>query len=87
LFCRQDGSGQGEDASNLDKRERALWRKQALDWLQADLVLRRKQMSSLFPFPREEAQFELRCWQHDSSLSGIRDKEALAKLSTEERLA
>jgi len=36
-------AGQGEDAAKLDDKERTRLRKQALDWLRADLALRRKQ--------------------------------------------
>jgi tetratricopeptide (TPR) repeat protein len=71
-------AGQGEDAAKLDDKERARLRKQALDWLRADLVLRTKQAQVL---PR------LRDWQRDVDLAGIRDAAALAKLPTEEQKA
>src|SRR5262249_52830376 len=34
------GCGQGNDAGKLDAAERDRWRRQALDWLRADLALR-----------------------------------------------
>ena len=33
------GCGRGEDAKDVDDKERARWRQQALDWLRADLSL------------------------------------------------
>ena len=39
-------TGQGEDAAKLDDAEKARLRKQALDWLRADLALRTEQLES-----------------------------------------
>ncbi len=79
------GSGRGEDAKQLDNNERARWRKQAVDWLRADLALRSKQADSDKPTDRAEVAQILRHWQHDRDLSGLRDKDALAQLPDEER--
>jgi tetratricopeptide (TPR) repeat protein len=81
------GAGQGEDAAKLDHQERARLRKQALDWLRADLALRSKQLESGQPADRTAAQKALRYWQQDRDLAGIRDAPALAKLSADERAA
>jgi hypothetical protein len=81
------GAGQGADAGKLDDKERARLRKQALDWLKADLALRRKQMKSWLPGVPAQARAALLHWQKDNDLAGIRDKEALAKLPAEERAA
>jgi hypothetical protein len=78
---------QGEDATTLDDKERVRLRKQAHDWLRADLTLRTKQLESGPPADRAAAQQALRHWQKDSDLAGIRDPEALAKLPAEERAA
>jgi hypothetical protein len=80
-------AGQGEDAAQLDDRERTRLQKQALDWLRADLTLRTKQLESGPPADRAAAQRALLHWQKDPDLAGIRDKEALAKLPAEERAA
>jgi tetratricopeptide (TPR) repeat protein len=80
-------SGQGEDAAKLDDKERTRLRKQALDWLRADLALRTRQLESGQPADRAAVQQKLRHWQKDSDLAGIRDRAALAKLSAEERTA
>jgi serine/threonine-protein kinase len=80
-------AGQGEDATKLDDKERTRLRQQALDWLRADLALRRRQLESGQPADRAEVQQQLKRWQQDTDLAGIRDVAALAKLSAEERAA
>jgi tetratricopeptide (TPR) repeat protein len=79
------GCGRGEDAKQLDNNERARWRRQAVDWLRADLALRSKQADSGKPTDRAEVAQILRHWQRDPDLSGLRDKGALAQLTAEER--
>jgi serine/threonine-protein kinase len=81
------GAGQGEDAAKLDDQERARLRKQALDWLRADLALRTKQLESGQPADLAAAQKALQYWQQHSDLAGIRDPAALAKLSADGRAA
>ena len=81
------GSGQGEDAAKLDDKERARLRKQALDWLRADLALWSKLLSSGPPAARAVLQQQMEHWQKDSDLAGIRGAEALAKLPKEEQKA
>jgi serine/threonine-protein kinase len=78
-------AGQREDAAKLDDNERARLRKQALDWLRADLASRAKQLASGQPALCAEVQRILKHWQGDSDLAGIRDDAALAKLPAEER--
>jgi eukaryotic-like serine/threonine-protein kinase len=80
-------AGQGEDAARLDDPERSRLRKQALDWLRADLGLRGKQLEGDKPADHTEARQALRYWQTDADLAGIRDKEALARLPAEEQKA
>ena len=81
------GAGQGEDAGQLDDPERARLRRQALDWLRADLALRTKQLESGPPADRTAAQQALRHWQQDRDLAGLRDAAALAKLPAKDRTA
>ncbi len=80
-------AGQGHDAAKLDDAERTCLRKQALDWLRADLVLRTKQINSANPTDRAAAQQALGHWQQDTDLAAIRDPAALAKLPEAERKA
>jgi serine/threonine-protein kinase len=82
-------AGQSEDAARLDEKERARLRKQALDWLRADLALRSKrlQIQSGKPTDRAAVQSAMKHWQIDTDLAGLRDKDALSKLSAQEQKA
>ena len=78
---------EGEDAGKLDDKERARLRKQALDWLRADLALYTKQLESGTAAARSLVRQRVQHWQKDSDLAGIRDQAALAKLPAEEQKA
>jgi tetratricopeptide (TPR) repeat protein len=80
-------AGQGEDAAKLDNAVRTRLRKQALEWLRADLALCTKQLESGKPADRAEVQKTVRDWQKDTDLAGIRDAATVAKLSGEEQKA
>jgi DNA-directed RNA polymerase specialized sigma24 family protein len=80
-------AGQGEDAAKLDDKERARLRKQALDWLRADLAAYAKLLETGPPPARALVQRQMRHWQKDSDLAGIRAAAALAKLPPAERTA
>jgi serine/threonine-protein kinase len=80
-------AGQGEDAATLDARERSRRRRQALDWLRADLTLRQKQLQSSEHGEADQARAALQYWQQDAGLAGIRDEAALARLPATEREA
>jgi tetratricopeptide (TPR) repeat protein len=76
------GCGQGEDAASLDDAERARLRRQALDWLTADLAAWAKLAEQ--PATRPRLQQELAHWQRDLDFNGVRG-DALTKLSGAER--
>jgi hypothetical protein len=78
-------AGQGKDAAKLDAKERARWRRKALDWLRADLEAWRKALDEGKPSDRAKALAALRHWQQDADLAGLRDEKALAGLPTDER--
>jgi serine/threonine-protein kinase len=78
-------NGKGEDAATLDDQERARLRKQALDWLRADLALRARQLDSRTPADRATALTAMNQWQQDLQLAGIRNPEPLARLPEGER--
>jgi tetratricopeptide (TPR) repeat protein/tRNA A-37 threonylcarbamoyl transferase component Bud32 len=80
------GSGQGKDADTVGDQERAGLRQLALDWLKAELVVRKQQVRSGVPKDRAQAQQKLRHWQRDPDLAGVRG-EALAKLPDAEAAA
>jgi serine/threonine-protein kinase len=79
------GCGQGNDTGSLDDQERARLRKQARDWLQADLALWTRRADSDQPKERAAVQRTLEHWQSDMDLAGIRDQAALEKLLEAER--
>jgi tetratricopeptide (TPR) repeat protein len=79
------GCGQGADADHLDAKEREPLRRQALDWLRADLkawcqVLDRSPDKS-GPAIAEQ----MRHWLQDADFAGVRGPEALARLPEAER--
>jgi tetratricopeptide (TPR) repeat protein/serine/threonine protein kinase len=76
---------QGTDAAKLDDKERARLRKQALDWLRADLARWDKQAEGGTPQAQATVQQTLRHWQKDADLAGVRDAAGLAKLLEAER--
>ena len=86
-FASLAAAGKGEDAAKLDDKEKARLRKQALDWLRADLALWTKLNDSGPPAARAAMLPMMKHWQRDSDLAGIRDAASLAKLPAEERTA
>jgi serine/threonine-protein kinase len=74
-------AGQGKDVQKLDDQECARLRRQALDWLRADLAARAQATD------HAQVQKTLKRWQQDADLAGVRDQEALGKLPPAEREA
>jgi serine/threonine-protein kinase len=74
-------AGQGKDADKLESKERSRWRRQALDWLRADLTQWSKQMEK----GSSHVQTTLKHWQQNPDLASVRDEANLAKLPTEEQ--
>lgn len=62
-------------------------RKQALDWLRANLVLQTNQLEIGKPAACAAVKTTLLHWQKDADLESIGDEAALAKLSAEEQKA
>jgi WD40 repeat protein len=79
-------AGQGADAAKLDDKERTRLRKLALDWLGANLTLWDKQLDNSQD-GRAAVQQQMKQWQQDRDLEGLRDPAALAKLPPEDRAA
>jgi serine/threonine-protein kinase len=79
------GCGQGDDAATTDARERGRWRRQALDWLRADLSLWSGGVGRGTPEDRGAALGALKRCKGDHDLAGVRDADALEKLAAEER--
>jgi serine/threonine-protein kinase len=79
------GCAQGKDADRLDDRERARWRRQALDWLRQDLTWWGKRLDDGDAQTSAQVRQQLRLWQGDPDLAGVRARDALAPLPDEER--
>jgi len=80
-------AGRGEDASPIGDSERARIRKQALDWLLAELTSHANRIKSGKPEDRTAVQGALREWQDDPDLACVSDPAALASLPPEDRKA
>jgi tetratricopeptide (TPR) repeat protein len=78
-------AGQGEDATSVPDKARASLRKQALQWLRANLAGWARRLKDGTPRERTQAQAVLRTWQSDPALAGVRDAGPLAALPSEER--
>ena len=81
------GSGQGKDNPPLDEAAKSKWRKQALDWLKADLAAWSKISDSGPPQAMQSIAPTLQHWKADADLAGLRDAFALAKLTADEQNA
>ena len=80
-------AGQGSDADKLDGMEQSRLRQQALAWLRADLEQWSKRLDGGRLDDRQLARATLEHWQRDSDLAGVRDADALKKLSGREQEA
>jgi hypothetical protein len=74
------GCGSGADAARLGDEQRARWRKQARDWLTADLTAWSAALAGDSHEYRELAKKRLASWQNDPDLAGLRDAKRLADL-------
>ncbi len=81
------GCGHGADAAQYDERQRTEWREQSLRWLQMSLAYWETQLAGDVPQASAEAVSTLQLWRRTRALSGLRDPEALARLTAKEREA
>jgi serine/threonine-protein kinase len=79
------GKGSAEPAP--DEPARARWRRQALDWLRADLAYGSTIVQSGPPVVKEFVSLRLRRWKADPDLAGVRDADALNDLPETDRRA
>jgi tetratricopeptide (TPR) repeat protein len=81
------GCGRGQDADKLAEKERASLRRQALDWLRADLDALGHLLET-GPEPARHAArvaASLQHWLTDADFAGVRGPEALARLPEAEQ--
>jgi tetratricopeptide (TPR) repeat protein len=81
------GTGKGDVKEVVDDQEKGDWRKRALDWLKADLDFWTKQADPGTPKARETIRQTLGQWKTDPGLAGVRDADALKKLTEDEQKA
>ncbi len=81
------GAGRGEDDPPPDEAARAALRQQARAWLRADLDAHARFVSVKTEKLRRTIRQRLEHWRRDPDLAGIRDADALARLSAAERAA
>ena len=80
-------AGKGDDKPPLSEPEQARWRKQALDWLKADLAHWTRQARSGPPQAKAIVKPTLDHWKADAALAAIRDEDSLTRLPEDERKA
>jgi serine/threonine-protein kinase len=80
----QAGCGRGTDAAAVEETERAHWRKQAREWLRADLAAWVRLLDSN-PAARGDAWKALTLWRVDPDLACVRDPSEVDKLAEDER--
>jgi hypothetical protein len=81
------GCGQGKDGAALAAADRQRWRRQACEWLRADLALWQQRVAGGTSQDRSAAARKLRDWRGDPALAGVRDRAALQRLPEPERRA
>jgi serine/threonine-protein kinase len=79
------GCGLGKDGARFSEAERARWRYQAREWLQADLAVWTKALDGGPEAARDLAKKMLMLWQVDPDMAGLRESSGLDKLSADER--
>jgi serine/threonine-protein kinase len=79
------GCGPGNDGDKLSEAERTRWRKQARDWLQADLAARARTLAGGSEAAQAAVRNVLTRWLGDPDLTALREPHLLEKLSAEER--
>jgi serine/threonine protein kinase/tetratricopeptide (TPR) repeat protein len=79
------GCGQGKDADHADEKERVRLRRQALDWLRADLKAYGLAMEKGADKAGPEVAQRMQHWLGDADFAGVRGPESLGKLPEAER--
>ena len=73
-------AGTGKDNPAPDEAVKAKFRKQALDWLKAELSAWKREAMIIEPGTKERVSTTLANWKQDADLASIRDTRELAKL-------
>jgi serine/threonine-protein kinase len=81
------GCGKSKDDPPLDEPARAALRQESLGWLKAERDAWARQLEAGAPPDRAVVIKNLKHWQQDADLAGVRGDEALAKLPDDEQKA
>jgi eukaryotic-like serine/threonine-protein kinase len=81
------GSGQSKDDPPLDEKTRLRWRKQAVEWLKADLAAWTKFVATGNAQAKPIVTKTLEHWKADTDLTALRDAASLTKLPADEQKA
>jgi serine/threonine-protein kinase len=81
----QAGCGRGTDAAGLGPAERARWRRQALEWLRADLAAWVQVLDGDSAPARGRVRSALILWRDDPDLSCVREAAELDHLAPDEQ--
>jgi serine/threonine protein kinase/Tfp pilus assembly protein PilF len=79
------GCGQGKDADKLDAKEQVRLRKQALDWIRAELQAYQQMFARSAAKAAPGIARRMQLWLQDSDFAGVRGAEALGRLPEGER--
>ena len=79
------GDFKGDDKPPLGEPEKARWRKQAIEWLKADLAHWNKQAEAGKPEAKGLVKQQLEHWKEDTDLASIRDEAAVKGLPEDEQ--
>jgi serine/threonine-protein kinase len=79
------GSGLGKDGAKLSEAERTHWRRSALEWLRADLVVLAETLDSGRRADGDIAKEMLMLWQGEPDVAGLREPAKLERLTEDER--
>jgi serine/threonine-protein kinase len=80
------GRGQGDDTNRLNDKERAYWRRRALEWLRQDLTWWAKALDHGKPQTSDDARQWLKGCLADEKLEGVRGHDSLQGLPEDERM-
>jgi hypothetical protein len=81
----QAGCGRGEDTSGLTDADRARWRAQAREWLEADLAAWSRALDADPAAARDRVKAALMQWLGEPAVAGLRDPIELDRLPAAER--
>ena len=81
------GCGQGLDDPLLDSAAQAAWRREAIEWLRANLAAIEAELPTADAAGRAAIVQTLAHWQSDRDLAGLRNEPALANLADADQAA